>query len=469
MIRISAMPYDKLTPGPLRIWAGVLLIAVLASAAGLTSSAQDISATPVSDPNNTAAFGSAKSTSKAAVQEHQLSLQEALTIAMIRNPDLLAADLEVQARQDETWQAGLRPNPELQTDIENFGGTGSLSGARISETTISVGQLIELGGKRARRVTAARLDARLAKWDLESRRIELNTSITRLYIDAVARDRLLEVATKLLEISERLRDAVGARVSAGKVSPIENERALIVVGKVRADYDAADAAREEAFSLLAIALGKGRSDIEALSGVLAPATVPPSKSVLIGYISDNPEIARWATEVDARQAALDIERANRIPDVQVGGGVRYFEDVGDTAFVATLTVPLPLFNRNQGAIAAASKRVDRSRAEADSAVRSTNGQFEASYAKLKSSAMRSIALDRDLSPAARKAFEATEIGYREGKFDLVTLLDAQRTYFEIETDAISALAEYYSARAVIEALIGRDLSTLSNPSAGDQE
>ena len=390
-----------------------------------------------------------------------LSLAEAIAIALQRHPLLTAASLEVQARTDEIRQAGLRPNPEIQTDIENFSGSGALSGFNGSETTVSVGQLIELGGKRTRRVNAASLDAQLAAWDLETQRIAVYTETTKLYVSAVAADQKAALVEQLNSVAKRLMDAVDARVKAGKVSPIEAQRAAIVVGRAAAERDAAIAERQASFRNLAASLGASPDEVFVLSGRLDPVTATPARAMIVDFVEDSPEVARWTAEIEARQAMLDLERANRIPDVTIGAGVRQFRDTNDTAYVAVFSVPLPLFNRNQGAIAAAHSRLARSRALAESARINSRIAFDRAFSELSAAAARALALQDSLLPASKTTYDATETGYREGKFDLVTLLDAQRTYFEIETETIGAVAAYYAARADVEALIGRDLSAIS--------
>ncbi len=398
-----------------------------------------------------------------------LSLYEAISMALQRHPSLTAASLEVDARAGETQQAGLLPNPDIQTDVENFGGNGPLSGFGGAETTVTVGQLIELGGKRSRRIRAADLAAQLAAWDLEAQRITVYSDITKLYVAAVAADQKATVAAELNGLAQRLLAAVDARVKAGKVSPVERQRTQIVVGRAGADRDAARAERRAAFRALATSLGASPGEVYALSGRLGPVASPPGYAVSKTFIDNSPAVARWAAEIEARQAAVDLERANRIPDVTIGAGRREFRDTNDSAYVAVFSVPLPLFNRNQGAITAAQRRLERSRAEAENARLGASVAFEQAYAALSSAATHALALQNSLLPAAKTTFDATQTGYREGKFDLVTLLDAQRTYFDMETETIAAVAAYYAARADVEALVGRDLAAISpRGAAGDE-
>jgi outer membrane protein, heavy metal efflux system len=86
-----------------------------------------------------------------------LRLEEVLRTALLQNPELSATAFEVRAADARALQAGLLPNPELELELEEFGGTGELRGTRASESTFQLSQLIELGGKRARRLRASGL------------------------------------------------------------------------------------------------------------------------------------------------------------------------------------------------------------------------------------------------------------------------------------------------------------------------
>ena len=83
----------------------------------------------------------------------------------------------------------------------------------------------------------------------------------------------------------------------------------------------------------------------------------PSSEKLIDRLSNNPNLQRWATEREQRQAALDLELSKRVPDVTVKGGYRRFEETDDHAFIFGISVPLQLFDRNQGAIAEARNKL----------------------------------------------------------------------------------------------------------------
>src|SRR5437660_1513548 len=110
-----------------------------------------------------------------------LTLPQALALALLQNPELRAFAWEVRVAEARTLQAGLRPNPELGLDIENVAGTGAFQGGRSAETTLRLSQVIELGGKRARRLRVAALERDLAAWDYETKRVEVLTAVAQAF------------------------------------------------------------------------------------------------------------------------------------------------------------------------------------------------------------------------------------------------------------------------------------------------
>src|SRR5262245_60728610 len=105
-----------------------------------------------------------------------IRLQQVLTLTLLRNPELAAFSFDMRAAEARALQAGIWPNPQLGVEVENVAGTGSTTkGVRAAETTLQLSQLIELGGKRAKRMRLAGLERELTSWDYEVKRLDVLT------------------------------------------------------------------------------------------------------------------------------------------------------------------------------------------------------------------------------------------------------------------------------------------------------
>ncbi|MBW2355011.1 MAG: TolC family protein, partial [Deltaproteobacteria bacterium] len=156
-----------------------------------------------------------------------IALKDAISTALVRNPDLMAFSIEIRAQEAQMIQAGLFPNPEFQFQSEDFGGSGTRQGFDLTETTVQLSQLIELGGKRSKRKMIASLDRDLAGWDYKSKRADVLTKVTKAFIDVLADQKRVALAKEMVDLAAKVLQTVSARVKAGKVSPIEETRAKV--------------------------------------------------------------------------------------------------------------------------------------------------------------------------------------------------------------------------------------------------
>jgi len=392
--------------------------------------------------------------------QQDLTLREVLKLVLMYSPALKGVSAEVRAREAETVQAGRVPNPEMGLAIDNFSGSGPYSGQQSAETTVQLSQLIELGGDRAARTNAAAAEGRLAGWDYEAERLNVLTTATNRFIGVMAAQKRVELAEQLLSVAQESAAAAAKRVAAGKSSEIDRSSAEILVAQVRTQFERTKAELVAARRRLALLWDSGNVRFhEAVGSFPAGRNVPPIE-VLEGYLKDNPAIARWADENEVRRAKLAEARAKGITDVTVGLGARRFRDSGDNALVATISVPLALFDRNRGNIAAAGLRIDETDYSKRQVENDLHATFQSAYSRLVASAGQLKSLESDILPKAQMIFDAVSAGYREGKYDILRLLVEQRSFFESRLSQVEAQADFLTAKTELEGLIGRSLESV---------
>jgi outer membrane protein, heavy metal efflux system len=394
-----------------------------------------------------------------------LTLRQALALALLRNPELASAAWEVRAGEARTLQAGLLPNPEVGVEVENFAGSGEFRGVDAAETTVALGQVIELGGKRLRRARVAALERDLAAWDYEATRLDVFTATTKAFVEVVSAQAQLALNEELARLADQVLRTVAARVQAGQVSPVEETRARVALSTSRIDLERAGRALVAASERLAATWGSTAPAFERVEGALEPIAPIPSAERLARRVRQNPDIARWVVEMAQRQAAVALEEAQRIPNVTVNGGVRRLNETRDTALIMELTLPIPIFDRNQGAILAARYQLARAGEERRNAEVRVLTELAATYAELSSAFLEATTLQNDVLPGAQSAFDAFSEGYRQGKFGFLDVLDAQRTLFEARGRYLEALTAYHRAVADMERLIGEPLAAVTSPPA----
>lgn len=395
--------------------------------------------------------------------EEILTLRESLSLALQHNPELAAFSWDIRVREADALQAGLLPNPEIEVELENFAGSGDARGFGGSENTLALGQLIELGGKRLKRRRVAELERDLASWDYEIHRIEVFTEVALAFVAVKAAQERLALSYDLLGIAEEALTSVAKQVAAGAASPVERFRAEVVVSTTRVDQRTNQAELVAARSRLAATWGSTQPVMGRVEGDFYAVQPLPSFKALRALVEETPDLARWHQEIELREAVVGLEDARRIPDVTAAAGVRRLYDSGDTALIFGLSVPLPLFDRNQGARQAARRELSKARHQRRAAVVRAGTALNVAFQLLEASFVEVTALRDDLLPRAGKAYQGVRGGYLRGLFRYVDVLDAQRTLFELRGRQVGALESYHSAVATIERLTGASLASAPKP------
>lgn len=380
-----------------------------------------------------------------------LTIDEAVVLAGGSAPAAEAASAEVDAAKAARRVAGLRPNPAIAVEVENFVGTGPYNGINGADATVSLAIPLELGGKRPARIAVADAQARRALVAQAIAQADIRQQVSELYIEAVAGEVRLAIAEDQFRIATDTARAAAIRVQAGRASPLEQERAEVARLKAEAGVDQTRRLAEAARVNLARRVGRptlGPLDMTVLGAPAATVMGPPRPASAAGTLA----LAAAEADLDTADAGVRLAAAQRVPDLTVGPGVRRLEATNDVAAVFTISMPLPLFNNGRAAV----DQANAMRRRADAQRRMTALDVEQQITDAEVEAANAAAAARNASgPALSSAMEAARIariGYREGKFGQLELLDAERTLTEMRVASIEALVSYQLAKARLERL-----------------
>ena len=396
-----------------------------------------------------------------------LSLREATALAIERNPALLTFPWEMRAAEARALQAGARSNPELSLELENFSGT--LPAVSQSEATLSLGQLIELGGKRSARRDAALAERDVVERDFEAARLAVMAQVAQRFVAVLGADALAVVAAQEVSTARETAAAVKRRVDAGASTAAELTRAEVDVSLALLDEQLRDQERSLSRVRLASLWGATEPAFESVSGSLDSAGAVPALETLLERAENGPAITRWERELAAREAALGAERAATGLDLALAGGVRHHRETDDYSLVAGLSVPLRISDRNQGAVHAAEAAIEQARAAREFSLSEFRQEIIRSYGDL-TQAQREVTTLRDaVLPGAEKAYREIEQGYRQGRLSYLDLLEARRTWNAARRDHIEALIFFHSTTADLERLVGGPLDASAGVRNGGLE
>ncbi|WP_041741965.1 TolC family protein [Collimonas fungivorans] len=377
----------------------------------------------------------------------KLTLEQALAQAFRSNPELAAAVLEVAAVDAAILQAGARPNPELSTLLED-------TRKATRTTTIQLNQALELGGKRGARIAAAEKGRDAAKADLLAKRADVQAAVVAAYFAVLEAQENLQLLQSSLQLAQRATGLTEKRVIAGKVAPIEETKARVAEAGVQVDLQQAGSALNIARRRLAATWGDSSPAFAAVDGEINNLPALPEFDVLQARLRDSPVYARARLEVERRQAMAELERSRRIPDVTVSIGSKRAQEIGRNQMIFGLSIPIPVFDRNQGNLLEALRRTDKARDEQKSAELRLNGELADAYERLKLGRQQVAALQDEILPAAQKTYDITTKGFELGKFSFLEVLDAQRVLFQAKSQTLRALADTHRAATEIERVVG---------------
>lgn len=390
--------------------------------------------------------------------EGELTLARAIDAALRSNPDLLASAYELSAAQARIVQADLRPNPEVALELENFAGSGAARGVDALETTLSLSQVVELGGKRESRRIAAEADFDVIGIEQRARELDVLSGVTIRFIDVVASQERVRFAKEAVQLADVTLDAIGVRVDAGRSPEAERSRARIALTRALLDQRQAESGLRATRYALSATWGSPEPTFSAAKAALFDLHPIESFQALLARLELSPDFTRFASEMRLRQAELRLARVQARPNLAFSLGVRRFEEGSDMALVAGVSMPIAIRDRNQGAIREAGVRLGQTEASLVAARTRARASLLGLYQQMGADRARVETLRNEALPQAQLALEQTRNGYDRGRFSFLELVTAQQELLALRAAAIDAAADYHRLLAEVERLTSAALT-----------
>ncbi|MFK3608155.1 TolC family protein [Pseudomonas sp. AP19] len=376
-----------------------------------------------------------------------ISLPQALSTAMDANPDMAAARQEIGIADGARKQAGLIPNPTISYDVED-------TRRSTSKTTVTLSQTLELGGKRGARVDVATYGQTAAQLELDRRVNALRAEVVQAFYAALRAQTGLDLAKQSLELTERGLRIVDGRVRAGKSSPVEATRAQVQLAEAKLQVRRAETEKATAYQQLAQITGSSVTVFDRLDSPTLSPGLPPDAEELLSRLDQTAEMRQAVVQIDKSDASLGSEKAQRIPDLTVSVGSQYDRSVRERVNTVGLSMPLPLFDRNQGNILSASRRADQARDQRNAVELRLRSETQTAVNQWATAMQEVESYDKTILPSAQQAVETATRGFEMGKFGFIEVLDAQRTLIVARGQYLDSLATATNARAQVERVYG---------------
>ena len=361
-----------------------------------------------------------------------ITLDEAIQMALQHNHNLLAARTTIQQSEAEETTANLRPNPSLFADWEylplNRSGQNAQYLHDSTEGDLGLSYLIERGKKRQHRLQAAKdITAQTRSLVTDNERgLTFNTA--SLFVNVQLAESTLELADKDLKSFQKTVDLSQLRYDKGAISEDDYLKIKLQLLQFEADYQQAELAKVQALSDLRQLLGY--ESVSPDYDVAGPFDYQPLKGNLEDFqlkaLQNRPDLRAAQQGVTAATSQYELQRAIGKQDVTVQGNYSHVNGINAASFYGS--IPLPIFNRNQGEIA----RTRFAITQAQEQEKATNGQaltdVRDAYEGLRVSDRIVLLYRSGYLDVAQKDRDIAEYAYQRGAVSLLDFLDAERSY-----------------------------------------
>lgn len=395
-----------------------------------------------------------------------IGFDQAIELTLARNPSLVSAGYHVEIASSQVTQAKLRPNTELQITTENIAGSGRFSSVDSAETTFSLGWVLERG-KRTKRIETAQAGVSLAEAERDIKRLDVAAETARLYLDCVSLKATLQQAVEGIALAKTSVSSVGERVNAGRSPDADLARAEVELA--RAELVSEDLGHELLVAMYRLAAQWG--DVNPLFNEVVGSLeeVPKVSSLddLKKRLQDSADQRWYLNEQRLRESEIRLAQNDAKPNWRLSTGVRRFESTDDHAFVAELSIPLSLRNKNQGRIAGSRAALSLSAARQSEALLRSETKLFAMYQELQHSLHVANAFKKTILPKVEQALLETQRAYETGRYSFYELSSARAELLSARISLVEANVGALKRIIEIERLTGMSLSSSFNPAGGD--
>jgi cobalt-zinc-cadmium efflux system outer membrane protein len=402
----------------------------------------------------------------ALAEEKNFTLQQVVEFSQKNNGDLKALLEEKGIREAGKIKAGLYPNPVLDLDVTTGELTGSPSENRIS---IGISQEFLTMGKRGKRLHVAEKELEGFDRQIDNSGRLLIEEVKTTFYDLLLAGKRVELAERSIALNTQLLEVTKQRLEAGDIPELEANLARVEVA--RSEGKKAEAERElypSRARLLAL-MGLPVNEEARFSGSLEAKPFAKSLGELKSWaLAKRPDIRALEAEKAKSDAEIALARAERIPNVTAGIGYQRENSVVELSGVEgrnrdnliglKISIPIPLFDRNQAGIREAQARKEATENRYLFARTVVEREVEAAYARL-SAAEKSISIYvKDIIPQLEENLKLLQEAYRLGEVGILSVIEEQKKFFEVNDGYLSALHGRNMAFIKLESAVAADLT-----------
>ena len=378
-----------------------------------------------------------------------LTLGDLEQIARQHNPTLVQGRMAVRAARGRCLQAGLYPNPAIGYAGGDMGleGTSGQQGAFIVQEIVTADKL-----RLARNVAGHAVEEALHLLEAQQQRVM--NAVRAGYYEVLIAEKMIHLNNELVRIGNEAADVTARLREAQEVSQAEVLQSSIEAERAKLSLFEAKNRHKIAWRQLAAVLGKPQMPAAQLIGdVDQELPVLTWDETLVRLMSQSPELARARAAVQRAQCEVALQRAERRPNIEVEVGAKYDETDYNTLADVSVSIPLKIFDRNQGNILSAQAELVAAQREVDRVELELQNRFAEAFEAYYNAQEQVRVFRGKILPSARASLDLVATGYREGEFAYLSLLTAQLTFFNANLEYLAGLQALWARTVELEGLL----------------
>jgi len=377
-----------------------------------------------------------------------VTLEQVQKIAGDSNPTLRQAEAEIRAATARQQQSGLYPNPTVAYTGDEIRG-GSVGGGKQG---FFVQQTVATGGKLRLSREVFGKDVKLAEIEAEEQKMRVQSAVKMAFLRVLAAQELLYARRDMATIAQDATETQRRLMNTGQADETEVLEAEVEAQRMRMNARMQENTLREEWRSLAAVIGQPDLPLTTVAGDLEKAWPEVNEEEAVEAIAKESPAVRIAETAEARaQSVLGRARREAVPDIQVRGGMEYNNELlGSVPFakgwegIAEVAVQIPVFNRNQGNVAAARADIDRAGQEKRRISLTLRERAAMAVDQYANARLVAVEYRDEMLPRAKKAYGLMVERYGQMLASYPRVLEAQRKLYELQIEYIAALESVWT-------------------------
>lgn len=402
-----------------------------------------------------------------AAETQQLALQQVVEVSLQNNGDLKSFREEKGIRDAGKTRAGLLPNPTLELE----GGTGALTGSSAENSLeIGVSQEFLLAGKRGNRLTVAERELEAYRWQLADRERTLREEVKAVFYDAMLAEQRLKLTDRSIELNRQLLEVTKDRLAAGDIPELEMNLAKVELTRSEGTRIEIERALLQTRARLFTFMGLPAGETPAIAGTLDNGfslnkNLADLKQLALGK---RPDLKTLEAEKSRGDADIVLARSESIPNLTAGLAFRREATAievnsvehKDTDYIigVKLSMPIPLFDRNQAGVQEARAKRSSTESRLTAATRNVERDVETAYTSVLNAEKVLSLYKSNIIPQLEENLKLTQESYRLGEVGILSVIQEQKKFFEVSDGYLTALHARQLALVKLESAVATDIN-----------